>query len=125
MPPMVIPEYPPNAAGPDGSNGCFICHTPKRLSGTQVYHEGGELLIDLGVMTDEILTLDHEALGGKRPVICETCALEIAHLVGCNTPSQARLIQGELELARAEVANLREEVESYKDIRNALSKVKL
>lgn len=125
MAPFLVNEYPPNAAPGAGSGGgCFTCGAPKRLTGPAVRHDGGELLVDLGVNTDVIE--DAAGLhGAMRPVLCEQCIIEIAALVGMLPPERTdRLVTDNMaQINRLMV--LEDEMEKFRELKDQLARVKV
>lgn len=111
-----VDEYPANTAQGSGTGGgCFTCGAPRRQD---------ERLIDLGVETDRIVGLDGDFYGGKIPVICEQCAVELGTMVGCLEPIRVRHQAGELMIAQQMVDTLQAELDSMKNLRDAIDRVK-
>jgi hypothetical protein len=122
----LVDEYPPNSArGAGTGGGCFTCGCQKRTTGTQAYHPTGEYLIDLGVETDKVVGLDGEHYGGTIPVICETCALELAALVGCLTPTQSKRLKTERDNYRHRLLEAEAQVGEYETLKSELRKVQV
>lgn len=92
----LVPEYPVGTIG----NGCFCCRVQRRPD---------ERLVDLNV------TIDFEGFA----ILCETCAKEIAHLLGYTTED----ISIQLAAMRHEIGTLRDENKHLKAIRDAVQKV--
>jgi hypothetical protein len=111
-----VDEYPANTAtGVGTGGGCFTCGAPRRQD---------ERLVDLGAETDRVLGLDGEFYGGKIPVICEQCAVELGTMVGGLDPIQARHLKGELMIAQSQLDGLRAELAGLANLRDAISKVR-
>lgn len=92
----LVPEYPEGTI----ANGCFCCRVQRRPD---------ERLVDLNV------TIDFEGFA----ILCETCAKEIAHLLGYTTED----ISVQLAAMRHEIGTLRDENRHLKAIRDAVQKV--
>jgi hypothetical protein len=111
-----VDEYPANTAtGVGTGGGCFTCGAPRRQD---------ERLVDLGAETDRVLGLDGEFYGGKIPVICEQCAVELGTMVGGLDPIRARHLNGELMIAQQMVDTLQAELDGMRELRAAISKVR-
>ena len=111
-----VDEYPGNTAqGAGTGGGCFTCGAPRRTD---------ERLVDLGVETDRVVGLDGDFYGGKIPVICEVCAVELGNMVGCLDPIRTRHLNGELMIAQQMVDTLQGELDNMKALRAAIDKVK-
>lgn len=92
----LVPEYPEGTI----ANGCFCCRVQRRPE---------ERLVDLNV------TIDFEGFA----ILCETCAKEIAHLLGFVTED----ISVHLAAMREENRQLRDENKYLRAIRDAVQKV--
>lgn len=118
-------EYPYNSASPTHQPGCFVCGAPKRIEGPEARHPNGELLVDLGVSTDEVQELGGEVHSFKQCVICESCVREIASLVGCATPEHASRLASENVTLTARIIELERIADDYAKMRDALGKVRV
>lgn len=118
-------EYPYNAASPTHQPGCFVCGTPKRTEGPEARHATGELLVDLGVSTDEVQELSGEVHSFKQCIICESCIREIASLIGCATPEDsARLLSANQSMAER-LANYEIMEGEFGRVKEAIGKVRV
>lgn len=92
----LVPEYPEGTI----ANACFCCRTQRRPE---------ERLVDLNV------TIDFEGFA----ILCETCAKEIAHLLGYTTED----ISLQLAAMRHEIGTLREANKHLQAVKDAVQKV--
>lgn len=104
---QLIPEYPTHTK----RNGCINCGSPKRLNTVN----GPEQLYAFDQVVDEIVDLDGNIHSAMSVVLCETCIIEIAHLVGCVTPSEARRLQGLVNEAEAKARRFEEALRTRTD----------
>jgi hypothetical protein len=125
MAPFLIDEYPVNAApGAGTGGGCFTCGAPRRTSGTAVRHDGGELLVDLGVNTDVIE--DAAGMhGAKRPILCEQCIIEIGALVGMLPPERTDRLLSDNMMQIDRLMRLEDIAEEYRALKETLAKVRV
>lgn len=104
-----VPEFPIGTA----NNACVTCHVQRRDE---------DRLIDLGFSVDWDMD---EHIGGVPQIregwaiMCETCAKEIAHMLGYTTED----ISTQLAAMRHEIGTLRQENQHLKAIKDAVQKV--
>lgn len=78
---QLIPEYPP---GHPAGGCCISCKTPRRPN---QYRPAGEHLVDLGFYCDVTTDMEGQPAFVEVPaVLCETCARELAALIGFVEP---------------------------------------
>lgn len=118
-------EYPHNAASPTNQPGCFICGTPKRTSGPEARHPGGELLVNLGVSTDEVQELSGEVHSYKVAVICESCVREVAALIGCADPERTAFLESANQSMAARCADYEQMEQEFNRVKEAIGRVKV
>jgi hypothetical protein len=120
-----INEYPWNAASPGGGPGCFTCGAPNRTTGPQAYHDGGELIVELGVETDVVQELDGTAHSLKVCALCETCIRELASMIGCDTPEEHdRLHQANQSMA-ARLADYEAQEVEWEEARKVIARARV
>jgi len=79
---QLIPEYPPSH--PAGG-ACISCRAPRRLD---QFRDSGEKLVDLGFYCDVTTDMEGQpAFVEVAAVLCETCARELATLIGYTEPN--------------------------------------
>lgn len=111
---LLIDEYPTNAASPRGLHGCFTCGSPKRPE---------DILVDLGVNTDEVIGLDEQIHGFKKPIMCGVCITEIATMLGFMEPARAeRLTQSHMAQADT-IERLQGQINDYEDMRKLAGRI--
>jgi len=77
----LIPEYPP---GHPAGGACISCRAPRRQD---LYRPTGEHLVDLGFYCDVTTDMEGQpAFVEVAAVLCETCARELATLIGYVEP---------------------------------------
>lgn len=80
----IIPEYPP---GHSAGGACISCRAPRRLN---AFRDTGEHLVDLGFYCDVTTNMEGQPAFVEVPaVLCETCARELASLIGFAEPDYA------------------------------------
>lgn len=113
---LIVDEYPSNSASPRGLLGCFICGAPKRVE---------DILVDLGVNVDEVLGLDGEVYGLKKPIMCSQCIEELGSLVGMMSAHRStQLLNAEVQMT-ARIVELERIAQDYDDLKTQLAKVKV
>jgi len=79
---QLIPEYPP---GHPAGGACISCKAPRRLDS---YRDHGEHLVDLGFYCDVTTDMEGQPAFVEVPaVLCETCARELADMIGFVEPN--------------------------------------
>ena len=78
---QIIPEYPP---GHPAGGCCISCRAPRRLNS---FRDTGEHLVDLGFYCDVATDMEGQPAFVEVPaVLCETCARELATMIGYVEP---------------------------------------
>jgi hypothetical protein len=111
---LIVDEYPINAACPRGLSGCFICGAPRRAE---------DILVNLGVATDEIIGLDNEVYGSKIPVMCSVCIEELGALIGMLPAIKAdQLLKANLRMS-AQIERMSEELMDLESLKRAAERI--
>jgi len=106
---QILAEFPPGTA----FNSCCSCRVDRRPE---------DRLIDMGFSMDAPIGDDIGGIPQIREgwaVLCETCAKEIAHMLGYITDD----ISLQLDAMRHEIGTLRQENKHLTAIRDAVQKV--
>lgn len=111
---LIVDEYPINAASARGLIGCFICGAPKRPE---------DILVNLGVATDEIIGLDGDVYGSKIPVMCSVCIEELGMLIGMLPAIKASQLLSANQNMAARLDAQQVEIEQWDRIKGMLAKV--
>ena len=117
MPFTFIPEFPPHHR----NNGCLTCRVQRR---THVdWQQGGERLIDLGVWVDSGPNGEGQPAFIEVPgVICETCARELASMIGFVEPERGpyKAVADRLTAVEVENQQLRDSLTALQQARELL-----
>jgi uncharacterized Zn-binding protein involved in type VI secretion len=80
MPFQILAEFPEHTVG----NSCCCCHADRRKT---------DRLIDLGFYTDTVIDYDGQpAIREGYAIMCETCAKEIASMLGYITEDMSERV---------------------------------
>lgn len=111
---LIVDEYPINAACPRGLVGCFICGAPRRPE---------DILVNLGVVTDEIIGLDGDVYGSKVPVMCSVCIEELGTLLGMLPAIRAaQLLQANRNMGET-IERLMTQIADFETLKRAAERI--
>lgn len=111
---LIVDEYPINAACPRGLTGCFICGAPRRPE---------DILVNLGVVTDEVIGLDGDVYGSKIPVMCSVCIEELGALIGMMPAIKANQLLGANQNMAHQIEQMSEQIMGMEDLRRAAERI--
>ena len=120
MPFNFIPEFPPHHR----NNGCLTCRVQRRT--TVEWSGNGERLIDLGVYVDSGMNGEGQPAFIEVPgIICETCAREIASMIGFVEPDHGpyRAVVGHNDQLKTENAHLRDTIAALRAAKDFLGEI--